>query len=51
MCEKCRELDGRIEHYRQFARWVSDELTLEGIKILIEKLNQDKGLLHHSLID
>ena len=46
MCGKCVELDGRIEHYGEISRWVNDELTLEGIEILIAKYLADKEVLH-----
>jgi len=46
MCEKCAELDGKIEHYQRIARWVTDKPTLEGIDILIAKYEADKKALH-----
>jgi hypothetical protein len=46
MCEKCAELDGKIEHYRQMARWITDPFTLEGIDILTQKYEADKKALH-----
>jgi hypothetical protein len=46
MCEKCAELDSKIEHYRQMARWITDPFTLEGIDILTQKYEADKKALH-----
>ena len=46
MCEKCAELDSKIEHYRQMARWITDPFTLEGIDILFKKYEADKKALH-----
>jgi hypothetical protein len=46
VCEKCIELDGKIEHYSQIAHWVTDKTTLEGIAVLIAKYEADKIALH-----
>jgi hypothetical protein len=46
MCEKCTELDKKIEHYRQLSTWVLDQRTQEGIAILITKYCADKKALH-----
>jgi FAD/FMN-containing dehydrogenase len=46
VCEKCEELDGRINHYRQIARGVSDKLALEGIEQLIRDMEAKKRELH-----
>ena len=35
MCEKCVELDGKIDHYRLLASRLTDQLTLDGIKQLL----------------
>ena len=37
MCEKCVELDGKIEHYRDIASRITDEAMIRGIKVLIER--------------
>ena len=47
MCEKCVELDKKIEHYQQLSSWVLDETALEGIHLLIAKYTADKKALHH----
>ena len=46
MCDKCVELDGKIEHYQHLARNVSDQKTLDGIALLIDKYETDKKALH-----
>jgi hypothetical protein len=46
MCEKCGELDDKIEHYQRISRWLNDKTTLDIIRMLIEKLSLDKTLLH-----
>ena len=46
MCDKCAELDGKIEHYRLMAQWVSDRKTLDGIAVLLAKYAEDKKALH-----
>lgn len=46
MCEKCREIDLKIEHYRSFALGPADNLARQSIKILIEDLEAEKAALH-----
>ena len=46
MCEKCVELDGKIEHYRRLSSRITDQPTLDGIKKLIEEINAQKAVLH-----
>jgi hypothetical protein len=46
MCEKCRALDERIDHYRKISCWVNDKRTLESIQVLIAKYEADKKTLH-----
>jgi hypothetical protein len=46
MCEKCVELDGKIEHYRVLAAGLTDQPTLDGIKDLIERMHAQKAALH-----
>jgi hypothetical protein len=38
MCEKCVELDSKIEHYQRMASKISDQATLDGIKELVERM-------------
>ncbi|MDR3484353.1 MAG: hypothetical protein P4M05_05505 [Bradyrhizobium sp.] len=46
MCEKCVELDGKIEHYRDIASSMTDEAMIRGIKVLIERAKARKADLH-----
>jgi hypothetical protein len=46
MCEKCVELDGKIERYKRLSSGVTDQPTLDGIKALIEQINAQKAALH-----
>ena len=46
MCDKCVELDGKIEHYQRMAARITDQLTLDGIKELIERMKAQKAVLH-----
>ena len=46
MCERCAELDARIEHYKRIATYVTDQLTLDGIAGLIKQMLAEKAALH-----
>jgi hypothetical protein len=46
MCDKCVELDKKIEHYRKIASSINDRSTAERIKALIEELQAKKAVLH-----
>jgi hypothetical protein len=46
MCEKCVELDGKIEHYRRMSSRITDQLTRDGIQKLIEQMQARKAALH-----
>jgi hypothetical protein len=46
MCEKCRELDDRIERYQQIAKNVLDERAADGIKSLVAELKVQRAALH-----
>jgi hypothetical protein len=46
MCDKCVELDNKIEHYRKITLSIGDQLTVERIKALIEDLQAQKVVLH-----
>ena len=46
MCDKCKELDKTIEHYRNLMARVTDRQTNEGIGKLIEDLRAQKAALH-----
>jgi hypothetical protein len=46
MCDKCVEIDSKIEHYQRMASRIADEAMLDGIKELIERLKAQKAVLH-----
>jgi hypothetical protein len=46
MCDKCVELDGKIEHYLRLSSRITDQTTLDGIKGLIEQMKAQKTALH-----
>jgi hypothetical protein len=46
MCDKCVELDGKIEHYRRLLPMITDQQTIDGIKALIERMETQKTVLH-----
>jgi hypothetical protein len=46
MCEKCVEIDGKIDRYRRLASSITDRRTIDGIDELIEKMKAEKAALH-----
>jgi hypothetical protein len=46
MCDKCVELDEKIEHYRKLASAVSDRITVERIADLIKSMEARKLRFH-----
>jgi hypothetical protein len=46
MCDKCDELDVRIDHYRKLATAITDRLTLDGIADRIKEMEAEKVQLH-----
>jgi hypothetical protein len=46
MCDKCVELDGKIDHYRSLASRITDEAMIRGINILIARAEAQKAVLH-----
>jgi hypothetical protein len=46
MCQRCVELDEKIERYRALARRVTDRMTLDAIARLIKKMEARKAALH-----
>jgi hypothetical protein len=46
MCDKCEELDRKIEHYRLLVARVLDPLLNEGVGRLIEDMEAQKAALH-----
>jgi hypothetical protein len=49
MCDKCDELDKKIEHYRSISERITDEKTIEGLKALIEACLAQRATLHQRL--
>jgi hypothetical protein len=48
MCEKCTELDTRIDRYKRLAAAITDGRTIDGIKALIGKMEAEKVALQPS---
>jgi hypothetical protein len=46
MCDKCQELDQKIEHYRYILARVFDPLVTDGVGKLIEETEAEKVALH-----
>ena len=46
MCDRCVELDDKIEHYQVMASRITDQAMLDGIKWLIERAKTEKAGLH-----
>jgi len=46
MCDKCEQLDRKIEHYQKLLLGVGDQLTVDRIKSLIADLRAQKAALH-----
>ena len=46
MCDKCTELDEKIDHYRRISRSITDQLTIDRINEVIAKYEAQKAALH-----
>ena len=46
MCDKCIELDDKIEHYERISVSINDQLTIDRIKELVEQMKAQKAALH-----
>ena len=46
MCDKCVELDGKIEHYKRVSASINDQLTIDRIKELVEQMEAQKAARH-----
>ena len=42
MCDKCNELDAKIERYKKLAARLFDSPTVEGINKLVEEMQAEK---------
>ena len=46
MCEKCAEIDQKMERYRTLAARILDQPTIDGIQKLVAELEAQKVVLH-----
>jgi hypothetical protein len=46
MCDKCIELDKKIEHYERLVSGMVDALTLERIRELVREMTAQNAALH-----
>jgi hypothetical protein len=46
MCDKCGELDNKIEHYGRLVSSITDARTVDGINRLIEEMRVERAGLH-----
>jgi hypothetical protein len=51
MCDKCLELDSKIEHYRRISGSILDEVMIGRLNELIAKLEAEKTALHRERKD
>lgn len=46
MCDKCAELDVKIEHYERIRLSIGDQVTVDRIKELVAEMNAQKAKFH-----
>ncbi len=46
MCDKCVEVDKKIEHYQRMLLSIGDQITVERLEALIADLQAQKATLH-----
>jgi len=46
MCDKCDQLDKKIDHYRLILLSIGDQITADRIKAMIGDLQAQKAALH-----
>ena len=46
MCDKCVQLDKKIEHYERLASGMADELTVERLRESVREMRAQKNALH-----
>jgi hypothetical protein len=46
MCDKCQQLEAKIQHYRTIANQAFDSLTVERMKEFIRELERRKEAMH-----
>lgn len=47
MCEKCFQLQEKIDRCRRLLALVTDQLTVAGISGLLKRYESERDLLHH----
>ena len=46
VCDKCDELERKIEHYRSITTRITDQKTIEGLNALVEACLAERAALH-----
>ena len=46
MCDKCQELEKKIERYRRLASSINDQLTIDRFNQRIKETEAEKAKLH-----
>jgi hypothetical protein len=46
MCDKCIQLDKKIEHYERLASAMADELTVERLRESVREMRAQKNALY-----
>jgi hypothetical protein len=46
MCEQCKEIDAKIEHYQRVADRITDQNTIAGLNNLVRDLLRKRAALH-----
>jgi hypothetical protein len=46
MCDKCVEIDKKIEHFHRIAARMTDKPLLDGIRELVDQAKMQKATLH-----
>jgi hypothetical protein len=46
MCEKCNELDSKIQHYERMRLAIADQVTMDRIKELVAEMRGQKASIH-----
>jgi hypothetical protein len=46
MCDKCTELDKRIEKYQRMAATILDQVTIERMQAAVQRLEAETKALH-----
>jgi hypothetical protein len=46
MCDKCQELEKKIERYRRVASSINDRTTIDQLNELIKDMEDEKAKLH-----